>query len=53
MTQLKDTIIKLVDDYKIKSSNENGQNFLIDEEILKEEERAGFLESTISRQLGR
>ncbi|MCL4372855.1 methyltransferase [Candidatus Parvarchaeota archaeon] len=37
MTQLKDTIIKLVDDYKIKSSNENGQNFLIDEEILKEE----------------
>ena len=37
MTQLKDTIIKLVNDYKIKSSNENGQNFLIDEEVLKEE----------------
>ncbi|MCL4361889.1 MAG: methyltransferase [Candidatus Parvarchaeota archaeon] len=37
MSQLTDTIIKLVDDYKIKSSNENGQNFLIDEEVLKEE----------------
>ncbi|MCL4376625.1 methyltransferase [Candidatus Parvarchaeota archaeon] len=37
MSQLKDTIIKLVNDYKIKSSNENGQNFLIDEEVLKEE----------------
>ncbi|MCL5976090.1 MAG: methyltransferase, partial [Candidatus Parvarchaeota archaeon] len=37
MAQLKDTIIKLVDDYKIKSSNENGQNFLIDEEVLREE----------------
>jgi 16S rRNA (adenine1518-N6/adenine1519-N6)-dimethyltransferase len=37
MAQLKDTIIKLVDDYKIKSGNENGQNFLIDEEVLREE----------------
>ncbi|MCL4397187.1 methyltransferase [Candidatus Parvarchaeota archaeon] len=43
MSQLKDTIIKLADNYKIKSSNENGQNFLIDEETLKEEIERGEL----------
>ncbi len=37
MSQLKDTTIKLVDDYKIKSNNENGQNFLIDENVLTHE----------------
>ncbi|MCL4398685.1 MAG: methyltransferase [Candidatus Parvarchaeota archaeon] len=37
MGQLKDITMKLVDDYKIKSSNENGQNFLVDEEVLARE----------------
>ncbi|MGC8533086.1 MAG: rRNA adenine N-6-methyltransferase family protein [Candidatus Parvarchaeum sp.] len=43
MSQLRDTIIKLVDDYKIKSSNENGQNFLVDDEVLNEEVKQGEL----------
>lgn len=37
MGQLKDLIIRLVEDDKIKSDNENGQNFLVDEDVLAEE----------------
>ena len=53
MSQLTDTIIKLADDYKIKSSNENGQNFLIDEEVLKEEiEQAELKPSDVVLDIG-
>jgi 16S rRNA (adenine1518-N6/adenine1519-N6)-dimethyltransferase len=53
MSQLTDTIIKLVDDYKIKNSNESGQNFLIDEEVLEEEvEQAKLKPSDIVLDIG-
>ena len=37
MNSLKDTTTKLVKDFEIKSDNENGQNFLVDEDILARE----------------
>ncbi len=37
MNSLKETTEKLVKDFKIKSDNENGQNFLVDENVLNEE----------------
>ncbi len=44
MNNLNDLTIKLVNDFKIKSDNENGQNFLVDEEILMQEINEAELE---------
>lgn len=46
MTPLKDTIIKLVKDFGIKSDNENGQNFLVDEDTLAKEIGSAELNET-------
>ena len=46
MTPLKDTIIKLVKDFGIKSDNENGQNFLVDEDTLAKEIGSAELKET-------
>ncbi len=46
MNLLNDTIKKLVKDFNIKSDNENGQNFLVDEEILKREIAEAELENS-------
>ncbi len=53
MGQLKDLTVKLVQDDRIKSDNENGQNFLVDEEILsKEIENAELKPSDIVLDIG-
>lgn len=53
MSPLKENTIKLVRDFRIKSSNENGQNFLVDDSILAEEIRqAGLRESDVVLDIG-
>ena len=53
MNILKDTIIKLVNDFEIKSTNESGQNFLVDEELLeKEVENATLKETDVVLDIG-